>query len=61
MDAPTRNGIRVPQWKCHQPLEPKEVSIKKITAVGIDLAKNLFQVHGVDDAWQGDVEEAVAA
>lgn len=23
MDAPTRNGIRVPQWKCHQPLNRK--------------------------------------
>lgn len=23
MDAPTRNGIDVPKWKCHRPLEPR--------------------------------------
>ena len=33
----------------------------KITTIGIDLAKNVFQVHGVDDAWQGRGEEATAA
>ena len=25
----------------------------KITTIGIDLAKEVFQIHGVDDAWQG--------
>ena len=45
MDAPTRNGINVPKWKCHQPLEPRGASTMKITTVGIDLAKNVFQVH----------------
>ena len=49
MDAPTRTGIRVPQWKCHQPLEPKGASTMKITTVGIDLAKDVFQVHGIDE------------
>ena|SRR6188508_2934244 len=44
MDAPTRNGIEVPKWKCLQPLEPEGASAMKITTVGIDLAKNLFQV-----------------
>ena len=48
MDAPTRNGIEVPKWKCLQPLEPEGASAMKITTVGIDLAKNLFQVHAVD-------------
>jgi hypothetical protein len=48
MDASTRTGIRVPQWKCHQPFEPKGASTMKITTVGIDLAKNVFQVHGID-------------
>lgn len=33
----------------------------KITIVGIVIAKNVFQVHGIDDAWQGGVEEAAAA
>ena len=49
MDAPTVNGIEVPKWKCLQPLEPEGASAMKITTVGIDLAKNLFQVHAVDE------------
>jgi len=24
MDAPTRNGLDVPKWECHQPLERGE-------------------------------------
>lgn len=32
-----------------QPLEPKGASTMKITTVGIDLAKNVFQVHGVNE------------
>src|SRR5690606_38304536 len=31
------------------PLQPREASTMKITTVGIDLAKNVFQVHGVDE------------
>jgi len=42
MDAPTRNGIDVPKWKCHRPLEPRGASIMKITTIGIDLAKSVF-------------------
>ena len=41
--------------------EPKGTSTMKITTVDIDLAKNVFQVHGIDDAWQGSAEEANAA
>src|SRR5450631_4790893 len=48
MDAPTLNGIDVPQWKCWLPLKRMGASTMKITTVGIDLAKNVFQVHGVD-------------
>jgi transposase len=29
--------------------QPKEATEMKITAIGIDLAKNVFQVHGVDE------------
>jgi transposase len=32
-----------------QPLEPREASTMKITTVGIDLAKNVFQIHAVDE------------
>ncbi len=27
----------------------------KVTTVGIDLAKNLFQLHGVEDRHRGDL------
>ena len=46
---PPDNGINVPKWKCHQPLEPEGASAMQITTVGIDLAKNVFQVHGVNE------------
>src|SRR4051812_30529518 len=32
-----------------QPLEPRRASTMKITTVGIDLAKSVFQVHGIDE------------
>jgi hypothetical protein len=31
------------------PLDPKGASTMKISTVGIDLAKNVFQVHGIDE------------
>lgn len=53
---PTRTGIDVPKWKCQQALELKGASTMKISTVGIDLAKNVFQVHAVDEhgkvAWR---------
>jgi len=49
MDAPTLIGIDVPKWKCWLPLNRMGASTMKITAIGIDLAKNVFQVHGVDE------------
>ena len=49
MDAPTRSGIVVCQsGSVIKPLEPEGASIMNITTIGIDLAKNVFQVHGVD-------------
>lgn len=48
MDAPTADGIDVPEWQCHQPLEPEGASAMQITTVGLDLAKNVFQVHGAN-------------
>ena len=49
MDAPTRTGTNVPNSRCYQPLEPKGAPTMRITTVGIDLAKNVFQVHGIDE------------
>ena len=45
---PPVNGIDVPEWKCHRPLEQEGASDMQITTVGLDLAKNVFQVHGAD-------------
>ena len=39
----------MPEWKCRQPLEPEGASIMNITTIGIDWAKNLFQVHGINE------------
>jgi len=49
MDAPTLNGIAVCQsGGIYQPLEQTGASDMKVTTVGIDLAKNVFQLHGVN-------------
>ena len=47
-------GIKVPDWKCHPPVDREKESAMKLIRVGVDLAKNVFQVHGL-----GDHEEAV--
>jgi transposase len=46
---PPDDGINVPEWKCQQPLEPEGAFTMQITTVGLDLAKNVFQVHGVNE------------
>jgi transposase len=46
---PSCNGIKVPWWNEFNPLKRKGASTMKITTVGVDLAKNVFQVHGVDE------------
>ena len=44
----------VPEWKVQdQPLRMRGASPMKVTTIGIDLAKNVLQVHGVDE--QGKV------
>ncbi len=49
MDAPTRHGIAVPEWRFpRHPPNRTGASTMQITTVGIDLAKNVFQVHGID-------------
>jgi transposase len=47
---PPGNGIDVPKWKCHATTYTEEGVTMKITTVGIDLAKNVFQVHGVNSS-----------
>ena len=50
---PHLNGIEVPDWKCSPPVNGEEVSTMKLIRVGVDLAKNVFQVHGVDRKEKG--------
>src|ERR1039458_10366908 len=45
---PHLNGIYVPNWRFDQPIKRKKESTMKIIRVGVDLAKNVFQAHGVD-------------
>jgi len=48
MDSSSPYGIYVPHWSsCSQSQEKKE-STMNISRIGIDLAKNVFQLHGVD-------------
>jgi transposase len=50
MDAPTFNGIEMCQsGDVDQPLEPRGASDMKVTTIGVDLAKNVFQIHAVDE------------
>jgi hypothetical protein len=45
---PHLNGIDVPDWKRHRPVNREKESTMKLIRVGVDLAKSVFQVHGVD-------------
>src|SRR5471032_1788143 len=48
MDAPTRNGIECAKVVALLTTKPEGGVIMKITTIGIDLAKAVFQLHGVD-------------
>jgi hypothetical protein len=48
MDSFLLNGINVPNWKYQTPVKQSKESTMSIMRVGIDLAKNVFQLHGVD-------------
>jgi hypothetical protein len=41
-------SIKVPDWKRYSPVNDKKESTMEVKRVGIDLAKNVFQLHGVD-------------
>lgn len=43
-----KSGIKVPKYESKTLRTMKGASVMKITTIGIDLAKNVFQVHGVD-------------
>src|SRR6056297_1772719 len=45
-DVTAPDGISVPRWVCNDP--HRRAVMAEITTVGLDLAKNVFQVHGAD-------------
>ena len=47
LDAPS-DGIDVPRWRGLATEE--EAPMSKVSTIGLDLAKNVFQVHGADVA-----------
>ena len=48
MDPFSPTGIHVPDWRCQSSVIEKKGTIMKLIRVGVDLAKNVFQLHGVD-------------
>ena len=54
MDAPGQSGIECARVESARPTTMNEGSVQnETTTIGIDLAKNVLQVHGVDE--QGKV------
>ena len=46
---PLLYGIDVPDWKRYPPAnEKKESTMNNLSRVGVDLAKNIYQLHGVN-------------
>ena len=45
---PTLNGIDVPKWEVSTIRQMECGFTMKITRIGLDLAKKVMQVHGVD-------------
>src|SRR6266566_9117222 len=48
VDGPTY-GIDVPNCGCRRP-QSEEPSMSKISTIGLDVAKHVFQIHGIDDS-----------
>ena len=45
MVAPTLTDIQLSKWRMQVPTNQREATKMKITTIGIDLAKNVFQVR----------------
>ncbi len=54
---PSRSGIKVPKWEWIQSTEQERSVTVKITTIGIDLAKSVFQVHGVDKRGKAELRK----
>ena len=59
MDAPSRDGIEVPKWKCIQSTEKERASEMKITTIGIDLAKAVTALR-LCGAAHGNVHDTIS-
>jgi len=46
---PTWEASDLPDWSCVVVPTARGAVIKKVTTVGIDVAKNRFSVHGIDE------------
>src|SRR6266851_7214134 len=58
--SPARIGIEVPRLKCRVfNLITRGEVMEKITTVGIDLAKRVFALHGVDGAGRVGLRKTV--
>jgi len=54
MDSPNSGGIGCARLEVHSsPIEERGESAMKVTTVGLDLAKQVFSVHGVADHGHG--------
>lgn len=49
LDAPTHNGIDVPKSMRFINHLNRGASVMKMATIGIDLAKNVLQLHAVDE------------
>jgi len=47
MDSSSPYGIYVPDWSCCSQSQEKKESVMKLIRVGVDLAKNVFQLRGI--------------
>src|SRR5210317_2443720 len=46
--APARRHLNVPKWWLSITTGKQEPSMSEAITIGVDLAKNIFQVHGID-------------
>ena len=49
------NGISVPQYGSQEPVEKKPPAVS-ITMIGLDSAKSVFQVHGVNETGKVEIK-----
>lgn len=54
--AKAEYGIEVPRWEVRTPINsPMEGESMSIVCVGIDLAKNVFAVHGINESGKAEL------